>query len=215
MIRGLDLYADAIGSLKGEFLLLAALLFFAGLASSVVVVHRENSFLLWYPLWIWRRIQHWVRPRDAFMRMVVTIFCLNATSLLANILSGLLGVLPFVFAYLVGLHVGVIVVVETGRLNFVAILLNPVAFLELPATWISLSLGMELGLSQIGVLSLGEVFPLLRYSLSAYGLLVVPLLVAAAFLEVSIIKWGLRLTSRRGEEEGFTEAQENHGEGEG
>jgi hypothetical protein len=215
MIRGLDLYADAIGSLKGEFLLLAALLFFLGLMSSVVVVRRENKLLLWYPLWIWRCIQRWVRPRDPFIRMVVTIFCLNATSLLANILSGLLGVLPFVFAYLVGLHVGVIVVVETGRLNLVTMLLNPVAFLELPATWISLSLGMELGLVQIGALSAGEVFPLLRRSLSAYGLLIVPLLLAAAFLEVSVIKWGLRVASRREKEEGVTEVHENHSEGAG
>ncbi len=213
MIRGFDLYTDAIGSLRGELILLAALLFFAGLVCSAVVVHKEISFLLWYPLWIWHRIQPWVRPRDPFMKMVLTIFCLNATSLLANILCGLLGVLPFVFAYLVGLHVGVIVVVETGRLNLLAMLVNPVALLELPATWMSLSLGMELGLFQLGALSLVKVFPLLCHGLSVYGLLILPLLLTAAFLEVFLIKWGLRVANLRGEGEGLTEAGENHREG--
>lgn len=199
MLDALEFYARMIQSLRAELVLFSALLFFAGLFFAPVVVEREIRSLLWYPLWIWRRVQHWIQPRDPFLRMMVLIAFLNATSLLVNILSGLLGVLPFAFAFLVGLHVGVIVMKETARRSLIGLLLNPVAFLELPATWISLSIGMELGLFQLHHFSLSKVFPFFRHGLIVYGTLILPLLLMAAFAEVLLIKWGLRAVTGAGE----------------
>jgi uncharacterized membrane protein SpoIIM required for sporulation len=107
----------------------------------------------------------------------------------------------------------VIVVEETGRLHLLGMLLNPVACLELPATWISLSLGMELGLFQLDALSLVKALPLLGRGFFVYGALILPLLLIAAFLEVLFIKWGLRFAAMGEEGEGFTETGENHKEG--
>ncbi len=90
-----------------------------------------------------------------------------------------------------------IVIEETGRRSLIGILLNPVAFLELPATWISLSMGMELGLSLLNRLSLAEALPLLRRGLLVYGTLILPLLVAAALIEVSLIKWAWKILKKR------------------
>ena len=214
MIRVCEFYACVIGSLRGELVLVAAVLFFAGLLSAPWVVHGKIRVLLWYPLWIWRHIQSWIEPRDSFLAMVLVILCLNATSLLVNVLSGLLGVLPFVFSCLVGLHVGVIVVEETGRLHPLGMLLNPVACLELPATWISLSLGIELGLFQLDAFSLGKALPLLGRGLFVYAVLIFPLLVIAAFLEVLLIKWGVKLAAVREHGQGLIETGEkNHKEG--
>ena len=196
MVGGLEFYSGMIRLLKGELILLSALLFFAGLWLAPLVVERDIRPLLCYPLWIWRRVQHWIQPQDSFLRMIMIITLLNATSLLGNILSGLMGVLPFVFAFLVGLHVGVIVIKETNRWAPIAVILNPVAFLELPATWISLAIGMELGLFQLHHFSLSRVFPLLRQGLLVYGTLILPLLLVAAFTEVLLIKWGLRLSAK-------------------
>jgi len=95
----------------------------------------------------------------------------------------------------------VIVIEETGKLSLMAMLLNPVAFIELPATWISLSIGMELGVFLLNSFSLSGVFPLFRQGLLVYGTLILPLLLVAAFTEVLLIKWGLRLVKKRGEEE--------------
>lgn len=201
MIEGFEFYASIIRSLRGELILFSALLFFGGLFSAPRVVEREIRPLLRYPLWIWRRIQHWLHPHDPFAKMVVIIYFLNATSLLANILSGLFVFLPFVFAYLVGLHVGVIVVEETGKWSLTGLLLNPVAFMELPATWISLSIGMELGLFLFHNFSLSGVLPLFCQGLLVYGTLILPLLLVAAFTEVLLIKWGLRLAKKEEEEE--------------
>lgn len=201
MIGGFEFYASMIRSLRGELILLSALLFFVGLFFAPFVVEKEIKPLLRYPLWIWHRILQWLQPHDPFIKMMMIITFLNATSLLANILSGLFVVLPFVFAFLVGLHVGVIVIEETGKLSLMAMLLNPVAFIELPATWISLSLGMELGVFLLNSHSLSGVFPLFRQGLLVYGTLILPLLLAAAFTEVLLIKWGLRLVKKRGDEE--------------
>ncbi len=193
MTGGFEFYGGIIRSLRGELILFSAVLFFGGLFSAPLVVEKEIRPLLWYPLRVWRRIQRWLNPHDPFIRLMVTIWFLNATSLLVNILSGLLVALPFVVAFLVGLHVGVIVVEETGTANLIAMLLNPVAFVELPATWISLSIGMELGLFLLNDFSLSRVFPLFYRGLLAYGTLILPLLLVAAFTEVLLIKWGLRL----------------------
>jgi len=201
MTGGFEFYANMIRSLRGELILLSALLFFAGLFSAPLVVENEIRPLLRYPLWIWSRIRHWLQLHDPFVKMMMIIAFLNATSLLANILSGLFVVLPFVFAFLVGLHVAVIVIQETGKQNLVGMLLNPVAFIELPATWISLSIGMDLGLFQFHNFSFSRVFPLLRHGLLLYGTLILPLLLVAAFTEVLLIKWAQRLVARRGEKE--------------
>jgi len=214
MIRVCDFYAGVIGSLRGELVLVAALLFFAGLLSAPWVVRRKIRVLLWYPLWVWDRIQHRVQPRKPFLAMVLVILSLNAISLLVNVLSGFLGVLPFVFSCLVGLHVGVIVVEETGRLHLLGMLLNPVACLELPATWISLSLGIELGLFQLDAFSLGNALPLLVRGLFVYAVLIFPLLVIAAFLEVLLIKWGVKLAAVREDGQGLIKtAEKSHKEG--
>jgi len=199
MIGGFEFYSSMIRSLRGDLILFSALLFFAGLSSAPFVVEKEIRALLWYPLWIWHRIQHWLKPRDPFLKMMMTITFLNATSLLTNILSGLLVVVPFVFAFLVGLHVGVIVIEETGKWSLAGMLLNPVAFVELPATWISVSIGMECGLFLLHDFSFSGVFPLLRRGALVYGTLILPLLLVAAFTEVLLIKWGLRLGTRKGD----------------
>jgi uncharacterized membrane protein SpoIIM required for sporulation len=199
MLDVLEFYARMIRSLRAELVLFSALLFFAGLFFAPVVVEREIRSLLWYPLWIWRRVQHWIQPRDPFLKMMALIAFLNATSLLVNILSGLLGFLPFAFAFLVGLHVGVIVMKETAGRSLIGLLLNPVAFLELPATWISLSIGMELGLFQLHHFSLSKGLPFLRHGLIVYGTLILPLLLMAAFVEVLLTKWGLRAVTGTGE----------------
>jgi len=204
-----EFYASVIGSLRGELILLSAFLFFLGLLSAPFVVEREIKPLLCYPRWMWHRIQHWIKPDDHFLKLTLIICFLNATSLLANILSGLFIFLPFVFGFLVGLHVGVIVIEETGKRSLIGILLNPVAFLELPATWISLSIGMELGLFLLNRLSLAEALPLFRRGLLVYGALILPLLLVGALTEVSLIKWGLKLAKKRedGEHSGSADGE--------
>ena len=207
---GIEFYAGLLRSLRIELVLLSAVLFVAGLFAAPVVAEREIKLLLRYPLWIWRRIRCWLRPDDPFLKMVVIITCLNGTSLLVNIISGLFIVLPVLFAFLIGLHVGVIVMEETGGLTPLGMLLNPVAFLELPATWISLSLGMEIGLFQLRHFSFWGTLPLLRQGLVIYGTLILPLLLLAALTEVLLIKWGLRISTNHGERGASIDRENGH-----
>ncbi|MBW2058488.1 MAG: stage II sporulation protein M [Deltaproteobacteria bacterium] len=192
-MEALAFYLRLVHSLRGDLLVCAALLFFGGLLCSPLVVEKQIRPLLVYPRWLWRRIQGWVHPGTPFLKMVALIFLLNAASLLVNIVSGMSGVLPFLFGFLIGLNVGVIVVEETGTWSLLGLVLNPVALLEFPATWISLSEGMELGLSVLGRFSFSGSLAVLDKGLTVYLALILPLLLVAAFTEVALIKWGARV----------------------
>ena len=143
--------------------------------------------LTWYPLRIWRHVREMVSPDDAWLRLFVFLLSFNAASLLVNFLSGFLIVLPPVFAFLLGLNVGVISVKEAGATGLVALVGNPVAWLELPAAWISLAIGIQIGIKTTsdGFSGAVSVFPEL---VEVYVYVVLPLLIAAAVLEATLIR---------------------------
>jgi len=67
------------------------------------------------------------------------------------------------------------------------LILNPVSLLELPAAWISLSLGMSLG-REVYLSGYTNALYLFRRELMGYLFLVLPLLAVAGFIEVWLIK---------------------------
>lgn len=67
------------------------------------------------------------------------------------------------------------------------LILNPVSLFELPAAWISLSLGMSLG-RELYLKGYTNVIYLFQRELMGYLFLVLPLLAIAGFIEVSLIK---------------------------
>lgn len=69
-----------------------------------------------------------------------------------------------------------------------AIFLNPVSLLELPAAWVSISIGMELGVSLYPNLVFSQAVDLFRERLPVYIFLVIPLLVISGLIEITIIK---------------------------
>jgi uncharacterized membrane protein SpoIIM required for sporulation len=144
--------------------------------------------LTWYPLRVWRRVRERISPDDAWLRLFFFLLSFNAASLLVNFLSGFFVFLPPIFAFFLGLNVGVISVEEAGATGLVALVGNPVAWLELPAAWISLAIGIQLGIETAsnGVSGAVSVFPELA---EVYVYVVLPLLVAAAVLEATLIRF--------------------------
>ena len=67
------------------------------------------------------------------------------------------------------------------------LILNPVSLFELPAAWISLSLGMDLG-KELYLSKYANVLHLFGREVMGYLLLVLPMLAVAGFIEVSLIK---------------------------
>ena len=95
--------------------------------------------------------------------------------------------LPVLFSFLLGVHIAIISLKEAGKLGIVPLILNPVSLFELPAAWISLSLGMRLG-RELYLKGYTNVIYLFRDELMGYLFLVLPLLAIAGFIEVSLIK---------------------------
>lgn len=165
----------------------SAALFFVGFVASYPVATREVSFLTAYPLWIWKRVRETISPDDPWLRLFVFLLSFNAASLLVNFLSGFLVVLPPFLAFLLGLNVGVVSVEEAGATGLVAVVANPVAWLELPAAWVSLAIGAQLGAEVVSSGS-ADASAAFRALAEVYAYVVLPLLVAAALLEATMIR---------------------------
>jgi hypothetical protein len=183
----LSIYRNALGSIDGTLFLLAAALFFLGIFFAPIVVEKQIRPLLWYPLWIWRVIKRYADPHTPFFRLWALIFSLNSLSLFCNLVSGLSIILTPLFSFLLGVHIAVICLKEVGSLRLFPLMLNPVSLLELPAAWISLSLGMSLG-RQLYLKGYANVLCLFRNELMVYLFIVLPLLGVAGLIEVSLIK---------------------------
>lgn len=191
---------SVVARVEPTWFVVSAVLFFAGYVASYPVTKHEVSVLTWYPLRVWRHVREAVSPDDAWLKLFIFLLAFNATSLLVNFLSGFLVVLPPVFAFLLGMNIGVISVEEAGATGLVTLLINPVAWLELPAAWVSLAIGTQLGLEVVsdGVSGALSTFPGLA---EVYVYVVLPLLVAAALLEATMIRF-LGGKERNRDEEG-------------
>jgi len=181
------IYADVWRLIDGVLFLLAAALFFAGVVFAPFVVKKEIRLLLRYPLWVWGVIKRHLDLGAPFFKLWVLIFSLNSLSLFCNLVSGFSIILPPLFAFLLGIHIAIISLKEMGKLRLVFLILNPVSLFELPAAWISLSLGMRFG-RDLYLSKYANVLSLFEQNFTGYLFLVLPLLAIAGFVEVSLIK---------------------------
>ena len=183
----LSLYGNVWRLIDWTLLVLAAALFFSGVFFAPIVVKKEIKALLWYPLWIWRVIKRHIDPGAPFFKLWAIIFFLNSISLFCNLVSGLFIILPTLFSFFLGVHIAVICLKEMGNLRLFPLILNPVSLFELPAAWISLSLGMSLA-RELYLKGYTNVIYLFQRELMGYLFLVLPLLAIAGFIEVALIK---------------------------
>jgi uncharacterized membrane protein SpoIIM required for sporulation len=181
----LETLVSIVGRVEAVPFAVSALLFAVGYVVSYPVVLYGIKPLTWYPLRVWERVRAAVSPDDPWHRIFAFLLVFNSVSLLVNLLSGLLVVLPPVFALLLGLNVGVIATEEAGVAGLVGIVVNPVAWLELPAAWTSLALGFQLAGVVLGAEPVSPGFMRLA---GVYVAVVLPLLVAAALVEATLIR---------------------------
>ena len=182
-----SIYADKWQLIDENFFLMAAIIFFAGVFCAPIVVRRQVSWLMRYPIWIWGLIKKHIDLGAPFLKLWALIFFLNAFSLFCNAAVGFSIVLPPIFAFLLGINIAVIALKEMGTLRLAILILNPVSVFELPAAWISLALGMGLGRDLYLNNYTNAIYLAERY-LMGYFILVLPLLAVAGFIEVLLIK---------------------------
>ncbi|HIC92135.1 MAG TPA: hypothetical protein EYP21_08790 [Syntrophaceae bacterium] len=181
-------YLNIVTLINLKLFLLSCFLFSVGVVLSPLVVKKNLKIFLFYPLWMWNLLKKYLNPQDHFLKLFLFIFLLNSGSLFCNLVSGFLMIFPFIFSVLLGMHVGIIMFKETGGWGLMAIFLNPVSLLELPAAWISLSMGMEIGISLYPDFVFSHVVDSFWEGLSVYIFVVIPLLAISGIIEVTMIK---------------------------
>ena len=181
-------YFNILKFIELELFGLSCLLFCIGLILSYYIYKKQIKIFLFYPLWIWKLIKKYLKPESHFLKIFFMIFCLNSISLLGNLFSGFFIILPYIFAILLGINLGVILQKETGVLNFLTIFLNPVSFFELPAAWISLSLGMKIALSLYPKFIFSHAIEIFIKSFNVYFFVIIPLLIISGIIETILIK---------------------------
>ena len=181
-------YINILRLIDLKLCLLASFLFCLGLILSPWIVRRNVRFFLFYPLWIWGLIKRHLKPEDPYLKIFFFIFSLNSISLLFNVLSGLFFVLPFIFAILLGMNVGIVLFKEIEKLDFLAIFLNPVSLFELPAAWISISVGIKIGILLYPDFALSAIGEVVSKEIPIYIYVIIPLLIISGLIETTMIK---------------------------
>lgn len=169
------------------YIFVAAVLFIAGIYFAPSIVDRNIRWLLVYPRWMAKLMEKYFSDHLGFFPLFITIFLLNNLSLFTGFLSGFLVILPLVLAFFTGFNVAVIGYDLMGWQGLWHMLVNPVAWLEFPAAWISFSLGIRLAteiIVQQNFHSAVKLFPVL---LPVYFKYVFSLLLIAALLESVLI----------------------------
>ena len=180
--------------LNKELFLLSIVLFLLGVALSIFIVKLNIKCLLRYPLWIWNKLKIFLKKQPTFFQLFFLIFFFNCFSLIFNIISGFGIVLPYAFAVLTGINVGIIGYTEGGSKAIFSMFLSPHAIFELPAVWLSTTLGMLLGNKIIFTgTEIGEYF---LQTLFFYVYFIIPLLFFAALIETSMIWYTIKLKSK-------------------
>ena len=195
--------------------LVAALLFAAGLATSVAIVRGDVRWMMALPLWLVRRVLRVIGPDFPTVRVFLVIFCFNSVAIFLYMASGVLVVLPGLVAFLTGVNIGVIVLKapelevpgadrrladavhaadDADVPQWVSLCSFAVLVLELPSFWLSVGMGIGMGreLTRVGQYTLANMEALLADRTAAYLMLVVPVLFLSALAETAAIRGHVR-----------------------
>ena len=179
----------AASMLNVQLILLSAILFVIGLLLADTVLEREIRWLIAYPLWMYSRLESLLSRFSSWWLLFLFILTFNAVNLFLGFVSGFLVFLPILLAVWTGLNVGIVTRKSAPTGGFWLLFLNPVAVFELPASWISFSLGIELGMTFLQKRDFSVLGPLFHDRLTVFFWLVIPLLVIAALIESALLHY--------------------------
>ena len=179
---------------------ISAVLFLIGINTGPIVVEKNIRWLMAYPLMMKRWMEKYFKTKRAFLILFLIIFSLNNLSLFTSLLSGFFIILPPMAAFLTGLNVSIISFEIMGWRGIWQILINPVAWLEFPAAWLSFAMGFRIAetiLNQNFQMAIDTFIALMPI----YFKYVFTLLCIAALLESAMIVFAEKLNGGNSGEE--------------
>ena len=183
------MFTDLFNALPFYHIFIAAILFLAGIYIAPTIVEKKINWLLIYPRWVARLIEKYFSARWGFLQLFFIILFLNNFSLFMGYLSGFTIILPYIIAFLTGFHVAVVGYDLMEWQGIWHLLVNPVAWLEFPASWISFAMGIQISTVIVRTGSYGSSMQVFNQLLPLYLKYVFILLTVAALLESVLIKW--------------------------
>ena len=179
--------SNSFAQLNIRLVLLSAILFTLGLLLTDFVLERNIRWLISYPNWVYRKIENWLDQFSSRLLIFSFILVFNSLNMMLGFVSGFLVIVPFILVVWTGLNIGTILRQSIGEGSFWLIFVNPVSVFELPAAWISFSLGIEMGMIYLTGRPFQAMVVVFQERLSVFIWLVLPLLVIAGIIESTMI----------------------------
>jgi len=172
--------------INSQIFLFSALLFFIGYAIAPTAYYKKIGWLTAYPFLIIHLMERYFKKEWHPVGIFAVILFLNSFSLFLNLLSGWGIVLPFLFCIYMGINIGVVMYHTLEGHFYYTSLLNPVAVIELPASWISIAMAIQFSLQKYFSINVVEMVTFQDY-LKVFLFLIIPMLLIADLIETSLI----------------------------
>jgi hypothetical protein len=177
----------------------ATLAFFLGAVSAVFVVRHDIRFLTALPMWLVRRLGRYLASEPPVWQVALTIFLFNGVAMAVYLLMGLIPLMPAVIVFLTGMNIAV-AGLKGGEIRAEDVLAGveprPLAgadpfavfcgvlvlLIELPCFWFTMAMAARMPY-WIGNVGEPDHLADLRMRLTAYAVVVLPLLALSALAE--------------------------------
>jgi hypothetical protein len=181
------MFSDLFEQIHFAYIFVSAVCFIFGIYLAPAIVDKNISWMLIYPRWVKKVMEKYFSASWGFFLLFFLLLLLNNISLFFGFLSGFFIIFPLILAFLTGFHVAVIGYELMGWQGIWYLLVNPVAWLEFPAAWISFALGLSLSLEWIKAGNISAVLDKFYLLLPLYFKYVFSLLVIAGIIESFLI----------------------------
>ena len=182
----LDIYFKIYDLLNFRIFILSAFLFFTGYALAPTAHFKKIKWLTAYPFFILKLMDKYFKFNWSPLKIFLVVFLLNNFSLFLNLLSGWGIIAPFLLIIYLGINVGIIMYQSLQGHFYYFSLLNPVAMLELPAAWISITMAIQFSMKNFFGAGFIQQVTFTQY-IQYYMFTVPPLLFFAGLIETYLI----------------------------
>lgn len=197
----IEFFEETIGLIQGKVFLISMLIFFLGYALAPTAYYKRINILTVYPLWLAKKMEELSQKTWNPFVLFFFLMSMNSLSLFLSLLSGLVPVLPFIFAMLTGLNLGVVTYHSFNGQYYYAALFNPVAFFELPAAFLTFTLAIQFNLMSLPQSVITIPIHSFQTYLNIFMLVVIPLLLIAGILETLLIIYAQKMNTNEDDKE--------------
>ena len=169
-----------------QIFIISILLFFIGYAIAPTAYFKKIKWLTVYPFYIIKLMDLFIQKKHHPIKIFLIIVLLNTFSLFINLISAWGIILPFLVIIYMGVNIGVVMYQSLeGKFYYVS-LFNPVALLELPAAWLSITMAIQFSLQHFMSLSFLPDIAFGQY-MGFFLNTIIPLLILAGIIETILI----------------------------